>query len=188
MLRRVLNALLLALTLAYPLAVYFGLQHFQPRVFGALLGALLVLRQWHSTRRLAAGLMTSEWISFAVLGAYTLIIVIGNSEFLLLLYPVIISLSLLWVFGRSLIHTPTVIERIARLHEPDLSPAGVIYTRHVTQAWCAFFIVNASIAIGTMFASREAWLFYNGFLAYLLMGLLFAGERLVRKHIRSQLA
>ncbi|MDQ5877715.1 MAG: hypothetical protein QG638_447, partial [Pseudomonadota bacterium] len=38
---KLLNALTLSLTLAYPLAVYFGLQSFEPRVFGALIGALL---------------------------------------------------------------------------------------------------------------------------------------------------
>jgi uncharacterized membrane protein len=180
-----LNALALGLMLAYPLAVYFGLQHFEPRVFGALLGAVLLLRRWQSVRRLAAGLRLGERLAFAALGAYTLAIVASNSETLLLLYPAFASLSLLSVFGRSLIHPPTVIERIARLSEPDLSPTGVSYTRRVTQVWCAFFVANAGISIATVFASREAWLLYNGFLAYLLMGLLFAGEWLLRQRIRS---
>ena len=181
---KMLNALVLGLTLAYPLAVYFGLQHFEPRVFGVLLGALLLLRQWQSARRLASSLTVSERLAFAVLGAYTLAIVAGNSEALLLLYPAFVSLSLLSVFGRSLVRPPTVIERIARLSEPDLPPAGILYTRRVTQVWCVFFMANAGVSIATVFVSREAWLFYNGFLAYLLMGLLFAGEWLVRQRIR----
>ena len=182
----VLNALALGLTLAYPLAVYFGLQHFEPRVFGALLGAVLLLRQWQAARRFAASLTTGERISFAALGACTLAIVASNSETLLLLYPACVSLSLLWVFGRSLARPPTVIERIARLAEPCLPPSGVAYTRRVTQIWCAFFVANTAVSVATVFSSREAWLLYNGFLAYLLMGLLFAGEWLVRLHIRRR--
>lgn len=181
-----LNALVLGLTLAYPLAVYFGLQHLEPRVFGLLLGTVLLLRQWQSARRLAADLRLSERLAFTALSAYTLAIVAGNSETLLLLYPAFVSLSLLSVFGRSLVHPPTVIERIARLSEPDLPPAGVSYTRRVTQVWCAFFVANAGISIATVFASHEAWLFYNGFLAYLLMGLLFASEWLLRQRICSR--
>jgi uncharacterized membrane protein len=187
-LRKVLNALALGLTLTYPLAVYIGLQHFEPRVFGALLGAMLLLRKWQSVRSFAASLTTGERFSVAALGAYTLVIVASNSEILLLLYPAFVSLSLLFVFGRSLLHPPTVIERVARLSQPDLPPSAVIYTRHVTQAWCGFFVANAAVAIVTVFASREAWLLYNGFLAYLLMGALFAGEWLVRLRVRRRAA
>jgi uncharacterized membrane protein len=77
-----------------------------------------------------------------------------------------------------------MIERFARLSEPELSPAGVRYTRHVTQVWCAFFVVNGAIAAYTAaFASREAWALYNGLIAYVLMGVLFGGERLVRRRL-----
>lgn len=183
MLHNKLNALALSLTLAYPVAVYFGLKHFEPRVFGALLGTLLLIRQWQSARHFATGLTARERFSFFALVACTLTIVISNSETLLLLYPTFVSLSLLWVFGSSLLCPPTIIERIARLREPNLPLAGVIYTRHVTQAWCVYFLFNAAISIATMFASREAWLLYNGALAYLMMGLLFAGEWFIRQRV-----
>ncbi|MDQ5878126.1 MAG: hypothetical protein QG638_858, partial [Pseudomonadota bacterium] len=158
------------------------------RVFGALIGALLLLRQWQSARRFASNLTTAEWLSFAGIGLYTLAIIAGNSETLLLLYPAAVSLSLLFVFGRSLRFPPTVIERIARLTEQDLPPQGVAYTHRITQVWCGFFVINTAISIATVFATREAWLLYNGFIAYLLMGLLFAGERLVRHRMRSRIA
>lgn len=188
MLRKILNTLALSLTLFYPLAIYFGLQHFEPRLFGALLGAVLLLRQWQAAHRFAASLTASEWLSLGTLFAYTLAIVVSNSEIILLLYPAFVSLSLLSVFGRSLRHPPTVIERIAHLSDPELPPEGVRYTRRVTQVWCAFFVSNASISIATIFASREAWLLYNGFIAYLLMGLMFAGEWLFRLRLRRRTA
>ena len=185
---KLLNALTISLTLAYPLAVYFGLRSFEPRVFGVLIGSLLLLRQWRSVRRFATNLTTTEWLSFASIGLHTLAIVAGNSETLLLLYPAMVSLSLLFVFGRSLRFPPTLIERIARLTEPDLPPQGVAYTRRITRVWCGFFVINTAISVTTVFATREAWLLYNGFIAYLLMGLLFAGERLVRHRMRSRIA
>jgi len=183
-----LNGLALGLTLAYPLAVYFGLRHFEPRVFGVVLGAVFLLRQWQAAHRFAAGFTPSEWFSLGALGAFTLAIVVSNSELLLLLYPAFVSLSLLSVFGRSLRRPPTVIERIARLNEPHLPPEAVHYTRLVTQAWCVFFVINAGIAIATVFASREAWLLYNSLIAYVLMGLMFAGEWLCRLRLRRRIA
>lgn len=183
--KSLLDVFALGLTLAYPPAVYFGLQHFDPRIFGALLGAMLLLRQWQSVRHFAAGLATAEWLSFAALGTYTLAIIVCNSELLLLLYPAAVSSSLLFVFGRSLRCPPTIIERIARLTEPELPPQGITYTRRVTQVWCAFFVANAVISVTTVFSAREVWLLYNGFIAYLLMGLLFAGEWLIRYRRRN---
>ena len=56
------------------------------------------------------------------------------------------------------------------------------YSRKVTQLWCGFFIVNGAIAAYTaVLASRETWAWYNGGVAYALMGLLFVGEWLYRR-------
>jgi uncharacterized membrane protein len=45
-------------------------------------------------------------------------------------------------------------------------------------------VVNGALAAYTaVFASREAWALYNGVIAYLLMGGLFAGERLLRRRV-----
>ena len=60
-----------------------------------------------------------------------------------------ISLAVATIFAASLRFPPTVIERIARLTEPDLPPEGVIYTRKVTVVWVAFLLVNAAISLWT---------------------------------------
>jgi uncharacterized membrane protein len=60
----------------------------------------------------------------------------------------------------------------------------VAYTRKVTQAWCVFFVVNASVALWT--ATRwpvQAWFYYNGIIAYLLVGVMFGAEWLVRRRV-----
>ena len=78
-----------------------------------------------------------------------------------------------------------IIERLARLQEPDLPPEGVRYTRKVTWAWCGFFIVNGGIAAWTaLYADLAAWTLYNGCISYLLMGLMFAVEWLCRRRVR----
>ena len=71
---------------------------------------------------------------------------------------------MLLLFGLSLLYPPSMAERFARLREPDLPPAGVRYTRQLTQIWCVFFVANGAAAIVTAFyASREIWAWYNGF-------------------------
>lgn len=183
-LRPIANGLAIGLGIAYPLAVYFGLQVMQPRTLGALLLAVLLLRHGLALRRFAAAAGRLEWLLFAALAALAASVVAFDSADLLLLYPAGVSACLLLIFGRTLLHPPSMIERIARLSEPDLPPAGVRYTRRVTQVWCGFFLANGSVALATVFTSREAWALYNGLIAYLLMGLLFAGEWLVRRRVR----
>ena len=108
-----------------------------------------------------------------------------NAILPLKLYPVVVNLGMLALFGLSLIFPPTIIERIARIREPLLSSAGVQYTKRVTQVWCAFFIVNGTIAWITVFyASDEIWSLYNGLIAYVLMGLLFGIEYLCRRRFK----
>jgi uncharacterized membrane protein len=74
-----------------------------------------------------------------------------------------------------------MVERIARFREPALPQEAVKYTRRVTQVWCLFFLGNGLIALWTaIWQSARAWFWYNGVIAYLLIGALFAGEWLIR--------
>ena len=109
----------------------------------------------------------------------------GGAALALKLYPALVNLWLLAVFAYSLAKPPTAIERLARLAEPRLDTAGVRYTRWVTCVWCVFFLVNGGIALATVAMSDEAWLVYNGCIAYLAMGALFAGELAFRRHYRK---
>jgi uncharacterized membrane protein len=100
---------------------------------------------------------------------------------------VLVNAVMLLIFAGSLFYPPSVVERLARLQQPDLTPQGIRYTRRVTQVWCGFFIINGSIALVTaLWSSFEWWSLYNGLIAYLLMGLLFAGEYLIRRRTQKQ--
>jgi uncharacterized membrane protein len=99
----------------------------------------------------------------------------------LLFYPVVMNLGFLALFAFSLRNPPSVIEKIARRMEGELPHAAVSYTRSVTKVWCAFFLLNALIALTTVFTSQQAWALYNGLIAYLLMGLLMFIEYIFRR-------
>jgi uncharacterized membrane protein len=84
-----------------------------------------------------------------------------------------------------LISPPSIVERLARVREPDLPAAAIGYTRRVTQVWCVFFVINGSIALATaLWASEAVWSLYTSVIAYILMGTLFGGEYLVRRRFK----
>jgi len=100
---------------------------------------------------------------------------------------VVVNVVMLTLFGSSLFTRMSLIERLARWREGDLPPAGVLYTRRVTQVWCLFFIVNGSVSLWTCLAGNiHVWTLWNGMASYLLMGLLFAGEWLVRLRVKRR--
>jgi uncharacterized membrane protein len=177
-----LKLLVTAATLAYPLVVYLGFGRWNPAWMALALAALLFLRAWSGRDPVWLATGCGALVLGAAAG-------LGDSAVPLKLYPVMVSGVLLAVFGFSLWRPPTVIERIARLAEPQLPAAGVAYTRKVTLAWCGFFLANGAISAATaLWGSEQAWILWNGLLSYAMVGLFFAGEWLLRQRLRARLA
>jgi len=174
-----LKAALIGLTLLYPAAIYFGLQQIDPRYLALLLIAVGVVRL------LSIGESPlNHWLWLPLLCILGLLTWLTNEAIALKLYPVLVSSSFLIVFAWSLRYPPTMIERIARLKTPQLSPYLVNYTRIVTKVWCVFFAFNGSIALVTaLISSDRLWALYNGFISYLLMATLFVCEWLIRQRV-----
>ncbi len=104
-----------------------------------------------------------------------------GSSSAMLYYPVLVNTVMLIVFGGSLLASQTVVERIARLRHKGLPTEAIPYLRRVTAAWCVFFVLNGAIALYTATStSFETWALYNGLIAYILIGAMFAGELLIR--------
>jgi len=181
------GALGMALMLCYPVVVYFGLGSLSPRWLGLGLLAVLLLRHGASAVRFLQGTDPAERALMFSVVALAIAIVVADSELLLRLYPALLSGGMLLLFARTLRHPPSMIERFARLREPELSPNGVRYTYRVTQVWCLFLASNAAIALSTAFLSREVWILWNGLISYLLMGCLFAGEWLLRQRLLQRM-
>ncbi len=177
---KVLRWVVGALFLLYPFVVYFGLQNLDPRLIAFLLLLFVALRLLSAKSAVGA---IGYWAIGAVAAmGFTLL---TGSEYGLLFYPVLINALFLLYFSIGLFSPPTIIEKIARLREPELSLEAIAYTRKVTLVWCVFFILNGVMAGITIFINEYWWALYNGFIAYVLMGVLFAGEFLVRHTVRK---
>lgn len=180
--RGALLGLVITVTLAYPIAVYFGLQHAPPQALAAVLAALIGLRLLTDT----GGRRGFALVGMALL-VFSLFAIWRNDILTLRFYPVLTNLLMLALFGWTLIHPPSMIERLARLHEPVLPAPAIVYTRRVTGLWCLFFIANGMMALYTaLFSSLAVWSLYNGLISYLLMGALFLGEWLCRLRIKGR--
>ncbi|NRB38726.1 MAG: hypothetical protein HRU20_09710 [Pseudomonadales bacterium] len=182
--RIALNSLLGLLTLIYPFAVYYGLQHIGTKGFALLLLALFTLRFIVAGKQVSV--QKSGFLLILML-FFTAFVYLQNSSIALRFYPVLINSGLFTLFFYSLFNSPTIIERLARLQEPDLPESGVIYTRKVTIVWCLFFIFNGSIAAYTaLYCDLKTWTLYNGLIAYLLMGSLFGTEFIIRFFVKRR--
>lgn len=178
---RLIGLILVVAGLFYPFAVYFGLGHFSPWQFGLLLGCLWLARALSAERKPGSRAMAGVALSFCALLAW------ADSPLLLRWYPVLISTFMLGLFGASLLYGRPLAERLARLTEPDLPAVAVPYTRRVTEVWSLFFLGNGLLAAAlTLWAPLAWWTLYNGLIAYGLMGLLFAGEWLIRQRVRGR--
>ncbi|HEY3984555.1 hypothetical protein [Cedecea sp.] len=171
------------LLLAWPGIIWLGLAHNSLHWLLPLMALLLFVR-FRQTRRQAGPLrIVTQVVAVAgiVLCAASYLL---KTHQLLLFYPVVVNSVMLAVFGGSLWSAMPIVERLARLRDPELPETAVRYTRRVTQIWCLFFIANGSIALFTaLYGDMALWTAWNGMIAYLLMGTLMAGEWLVRRRV-----
>jgi uncharacterized membrane protein len=186
-----ISAVLAGALVLYPVLVYFGIGRFGVGPIAAVLAfvclvRLLVLRSKGGPQPFTRGL-TILCVGGIILTGVSFVL---ESEEAMLYYPVLMNAGLLAVFAASLMSPPSIVERLARMKDPDLPPHGVVYTRRVTIAWTVFFAINGSIALYTATSSPLAtWALYNGFIAYFLIAAMFGIELAIRfvvmrKHAR----
>lgn len=174
----VITVLLTLLSLAYPLIWLWQGQD------SPILGYLpfLLALCWGAK----AGLQAVGFQQFFAILMAIILLIVGLSRSLetMYWYPIIINGIMLVMFGGSLWQNQTIIERLARLQDPNLPEEGVRYTRKVTQLWCGVFMLN--IAISTLLIAAEQfawWAIYTGVIAYVIMGVVMGGEWLFRKMV-----
>lgn len=177
----VLNAVL---TVAYPVAVWWCLANTGARrtsLWLMLLVVPLIALRLRGTPREAR--MAVLRVPLVILGVLLLGAVTEDPRFVLSM-PVLINLGLLMTFGVTL-RTGGVpmIERFARLSDPDLDAPRVAHCRQWTVRWCVFFVANAAIsAMLALGDDVKLWAIYTSGVAYALMGIMFAAEFLQRRH------
>ena len=169
------------LVVSYPFLIFAGLRWLEPRWLALLLGGTLLLRagtRWHrpSPEELRR-LLTPALLVFGVV-APTLM---TNDVRYLLFVTALVNGALLVAFGRSLRVGPPLVETFARLQHPDLSVAQVRYCRTITLVWCVFFAANGAFSFWlALVPDLRLWTLYTGFVSYLLVGLVFSVEFVVR--------
>lgn len=163
----------------YPLAVYAGLRAGNVRWAALTLAAAACLHAMSSRRPVSI-------VCAGVAGGLAFLSFTADTALPVKFYPVAVNAAWLVFFAASL-SGESVIEKLARLKEPDLPAAGRRYCRRLTLVWCAFFVLNGLIALDSAVNRTEAWwALYNGLIAYVLIGCLFAGEWLIRLRIRKR--
>lgn len=189
---KILNVFIAILIFLYPFLIFFGLNYLSPRFIALIIGFLFVLRflllkNTHSSKAFP------RWFLIGLILIGLVISILGlsfNSHLFLMLYPVLINLLFLIVFLYSLIYPPTIIERFATLtHKKAFPKEALNYMKKITITWIIFFSLNGLIALYTVFfTSVKIWSLYNGFISYILIGLLFLIELLIRKKVQRKLA
>lgn len=171
-------------SIGYPFAAALLVRLAGPGWVVAALLLAVALRSVLSLKRKVPG-----GLSYGLLGvaAGLALVALYDQELSARLYPAFMNVAMLLAFAYTLWRPPSMIERFARLLEPDLPASGVRYTRVVTWIWTGFFMINGGIAAWTALrASWDVWTFYNGFIAYLAIGGLFVSEMLVRPFFRNK--
>lgn len=170
--------------IAYPVVVWQGLSAGSPRAVAIALllvmtPALLLKKTGAERRARVRGLAAVPATILAVLIVAALL----DGSALILMTPVAANAVLLLSFGVTLRRgSEPMVERFARLQEPDLTAPKQAWCRLWTKIWCGFFLANGAIAAGlARYADVEAWAFYNGLLAYALIGGLLALEWALRR-------
>lgn len=166
--------------LCYPFIAHVGVVKavYWPLVACCALWLALLTRQLHLKPFARLLLLISGLVVVVVAGRYPAL-----GEQLLPLPSLIIFLVLAGGFGLSLRpgSRPLVTRIAAALGDPlDADLLG--YTRLVTLAWCALFMLLAVVSLVLwMLAPREHWSLFTNFLAYGLLLLMFVAEYLYRQ-------
>ncbi len=193
--KKFLKGLLYGIAAVYPILVFSLLVIFKidTKVLSLciiLLGFTFFISATGNKKIGNGGKRTMEWrpfLSSILFLSAGLFCFITGKDLFLKLYSVVISVTFLFTFGSTLFFEPTIIFRFATLADKSIIGSPYEnqvkrYCKNVTIIWCCFFIFNGSMAAYTTFCcSKEVWAIYNGGISYVLMGLLFAVEFLVRK-------
>jgi len=106
---------------------------------------------------------------------------VSNNGTWLLILPSATQATFGLAFLRSLSGTP-LIEHFARMMKSELSVAQQAHCRSWTRIWGIYLLVLAAIGLALAgWATLTVWTVYVGVLSYVLIGVLFAIEYVIRK-------
>jgi len=132
-------------------------------------------------RALPAGIALGGFDSLALLALVLASAASGERVFLLLV-PAWLQIALARMFWRSVRDGESIFERVAFGIQPYAPDFIRPYCRKSTSAWAGFFLLNALlIAALACFGPLAWWRNFTGWIMWLAMGSLAAGDYVVRK-------
>ena len=184
-----------AISVLYPVLVYCGIRYWglSPRRMSLMLLALGFYHFLNFTRSKSKADRGRTGALVVLILVCALVAFFANNILFVKFYPVLVNLSLLAFFGFTLWRPPSFAFRMACLGNKSLNTSPSFkaverYCNKVTFAWCIFFVVNGSVSALTVFVgSDKIWSLYNGLISYILIGLFFIVEYLVRKMVQSKM-
>jgi uncharacterized membrane protein len=190
--KRLVGGFMSALSLVYPFLIYNFADDLPANyLVGGMISLLLcraVFPLFGKTKTLNFSQKNSLFMAICML-AFMSGFYVWKSELASLFYPVVMSLTMATLFGSTLLNPPSMIERFARLSEPNLNAAAVVYTRKVTLLWFIFCLMNALFSfISVLWGDLKFWTLYNGCISYVLIGLLMGGEYGFRRYLKMRAA
>jgi len=174
---KILDAVVLIL---YPVIVVVGMTYLGVRWTALIILVLL------GRRIIGLVLSNKEGTRIILYQAIAMAAIVGiaaasKSPFALRIAPFMISLTFITVFASSMRGVP-IIERFARLADPNLSEAEVRYCRKLTKAWMGVLVANSALVFSAAFVEDKIlWTVLVGPVSYALLGAAFVVEYPYRK-------
>lgn len=175
--RNILRSIISSIVfLLYPYLVYRGVKEgivwFAPAAIASIYFYQAVKARTRRVRIEKAGIVV-----ILFLGA------IFYQDLMAKLIPIIIQLSLMLFFGKTLLKGkgPSLVERFAQLEFPNVPPVLSRYCRHLTMLWTGFFAFNIMACILlALLAPVEWWAIYTGVLIFLFTAVIMLTEYIWR--------
>ena len=161
-----------AFVIAYPFIIFYMLQQ---NVAVKFMGLILLMVVAFSFAR-------NKNKYLFILGLILCFLVIFfNHEIFLRFYPVLMNAGVCSIFALSLRKTPLVTQFAKKMTKSNLDKNQLTYTRKATVVWAIFMFFNTVISLITVFLSTKIWVLYNGFISYILIGIMMTTEYIIRK-------
>lgn len=179
--KRVMSILSALFLVASPFVLYWCLTHHSVEIAAYTLLGWVLLRTIPVVLAASSAQRKAALQLPAIALAFTLFGLISKNPTWLLVLPSATQATFGLAFFRSLSSTP-LIEHFARMVKPNLDEGEIQHCRTWTRIWGVYVIVLAAIGLCLAeWASLEVWTIYVGVVSYVLVGVLFAVEHVVRK-------
>ena len=185
------NILVLLATISYPFVIHFLVLaelFLQASVYILAVALVIALQNF---------LQGHKWLANILL---MVICIVGvsvylnqqsfNSQFIIFIPPVLIPLTLAYLFGKTLLRgqTPFITLMAQKIKNSTLGEREIQYTRNVTIVWFVFFIINAiEDVVLALYTDIATWSYITNFLNYFIIAALFIIEYVVRRIVLSEI-